>query len=72
MGQVKQDENMRKRIRYEQVIGITSFGIEHEMTREWEPPLSYHRHPRRFIELTAHTTTPSPSGGQMAERGKRE
>lgn len=32
--QVKQDEDMRQRERHEQVIGIASSGIEHEMTRE--------------------------------------
>lgn len=33
---------------------------------------SYYRHQRRFIQLTAHTTTPSPSGGQRSGTGKRE
>lgn len=48
---------MRQRIRYEPAIGTISYGIEHEMTREREPPPSSYRHPRRFIKLTAHTTT---------------
>ena len=30
------------------------------MTGEREPTPAYHRHPRRFIELTAHTTPPLP------------
>ena len=63
---------MRQRARHKRVIGTTSSGIEHEMTREWEPPPSYHRHPRRFIKLTAYTTTPSPSGGQRGGMGKLE
>lgn len=33
-GRVKQDENMRQRIRYEPAIGSISSGIEYEMTRE--------------------------------------
>ena len=47
---------MRQRIRYEPAIGIASSGIEYEMTGEREPPPAYHRHPRRFIKLAAHTT----------------
>lgn len=30
------------------------------MTGEREPTPAYHRHPRCFIELTAHTTLPFP------------
>lgn len=52
--QVKQDENMRQRIRYEPAIGSISSGIEYEMMRGQEPTPSYHRNPRRFIKLTAH------------------
>ena len=55
MGQIKQDENMRQRARRERVIGTISSGIGYKMTGEREPPPSYHRHPRRFIKLTAHT-----------------
>ena len=72
MGQVKQDENMRQRARHEPAIGTISSGIEYEMTREREPPPSYHRHQRRFTELTAHTTLPSPSGGQRDGTVKRK
>lgn len=84
MGQVKQDEDMRQRVRHEQVIGTVSSGIEYEMMREREPSPSYHRHPRRFIKLAAHTT-PLPvrradgrnggtgNGGRTADRqGERD
>lgn len=47
---------MRQWARHEPVIGTISSGIEHEMTREWEPPPSYHWHSRRSIQLIAHTT----------------
>lgn len=69
MGQVKQDENMRQRIRYEPAIGSISSGIEYKMTREREPTPSYHRHPRRFIKLTAHTTAPPRPASRGTERG---
>ena len=48
---------MRQRARHEQIVGIASSGIEYKMTREREPPPSYHRHPRRCIKLTAHITS---------------
>lgn len=67
--QVKQDEGMRQWARYEQVIGIALSGIEHEMTREREPPPAYRRYPRRLIKLTAHTTIPPRPAGRGAERG---
>lgn len=60
-GQVKQDKNMRQRIRHEQVIGTASSGIEHEMTREWGPAPAYRRNSRRFIKLTAHITAANPT-----------
>lgn len=41
------------------------------MTGEREPTPAYYRNPRRFIELTAHTTLPSPSDGQRSGTGKR-
>lgn len=52
---------MRQLKRHERVIGTASSGIEHEMTREREPPQSYHRNPRRFIKLAAHTTAANPT-----------
>ena len=60
---------MRQRIRYEPAIGIASSGIEYEMTGEREPPPAYHRHPRRFIKLAAHTTLLPRPAGREAERG---
>lgn len=62
---------MRQRARHEQVIGITSSGIEHEMTREREPPPAYHRHPRRFTELNAHTTAANPTEKEKANAHTR-
>lgn len=70
-GQVKHDENMRQSIRHEQVIDIASSGIEHEMTGEREPPPFYHRPPRRFIKLAAHTT-PIPVRRAGWRDGERE
>lgn len=52
---------MRQRERHEQVIDTASSGIEYKMTREQEPPLSYHRNPRRSRQLAARIMAANPT-----------
>ena len=52
--QAGRSESVRQRIQHEPAIGITSSGIEYEMTIEREPPSAYHRHTRHSSQLVAH------------------